>query len=591
MKKIAFWIITISIPIAVLLLLELGLRIGGYNGQAKDLFIEFPGQPNHLVTNPDFVDRYFPSFSPKFDVSPFRKTKTDSTFRVFVLGGSSAEGFPYSPYISFSERIKQKLLLETQGLDIEVINLGMTAVNSYVIRDLSRRLPNYHPDAVVIYAGHNEYYGSFGVASTQFSLVNNMYIKRLILRLKDVAVYQLLDDLITANTRRPRNRTMMAEVIKKSDINYQSDLFEAGIQQFESNISDVLQRFRDNDIPVYIGTIASNLKDQPPLGDEQAALEAFSKANQFFRNGQIDSAKQAFLRAKELDGTRFRAPLAMNKTIRQLAKTYDATVVDIYEASFDSSTSGIPDSSFFDDHLHPNWQGHQMMGELFFEKLQSQPVIVNHYMPNALSRRLPINRFEESYADLSIAKLTSGFPFNKGVSDREQEQAFQEKYNRYLERSYIDSLAAVTWKHRRPVPLALDNVVTHLLESDSQQTEALARHYQSLVQWPIISIKRLKQGVDMLMKSSRKLDIYSAPLLHYSINERSRHPYFLNAITALYLMNKDANRGKYWLQILEQAAPGSPDVYHNYARYFAVKGDVQKANRYYRKYLESRSSK
>ena len=103
--------------------------------------------------------------------------KRSNTFRVFVFGGSSTQGFPYNFYYSFAEQLEQRLLLNTEGVHVEVINLGMTAVNSYVIRDLSQRVMEYKPDAVIIYAGHNEYYGSFGAASTQFGFVNNIYLK------------------------------------------------------------------------------------------------------------------------------------------------------------------------------------------------------------------------------------------------------------------------------------------------------------------------------------------------------------------------------------------------------------------------------
>lgn len=75
---------------------------------------------------------------------------------------SSALGFPYNFYYSFADQIEQQLLVSTEGVNVEVINLAMTAINSYVIHDLSKRVQEYEPDAVIIYAGHNEFYGSFG---------------------------------------------------------------------------------------------------------------------------------------------------------------------------------------------------------------------------------------------------------------------------------------------------------------------------------------------------------------------------------------------------------------------------------------------
>jgi hypothetical protein len=200
-KIAVFWSITILLPIIFLSFIEISLRLGGYNAESQELFIEAPNTSSFLVSNPKFIERYFPNFVPQIAPNAFRKVKRSNTFRVFVFGGSSTQGFPYNFYYSFAEQLEQRLLLNTEGVHVEVINLGMTAVNSYVIRDLSQRVMEYEPDAVIIYAGHNEYYGSFGAASTQFGFVNNIYLKRIILWLKDLRFYQLLENIASSENK------------------------------------------------------------------------------------------------------------------------------------------------------------------------------------------------------------------------------------------------------------------------------------------------------------------------------------------------------------------------------------------------------
>ena len=195
-RNTAFWFITLSIPFLLFLGVEIALRIGGYEQEKQELFVEAPNTPDYLIANSTFIERYFPSFVPEIAPNAFRKEKLPNTFRIFVFGGSSAEGFPYNFYTGFADQLEQQLLLNTQGLPIEVINLGMTAVNSYVIRDLSKRVLPYKPDAVIIYAGHNEYYGSFGAATTQFGFSNSIGLKRLILWLKDWRIYQFLGSFL-----------------------------------------------------------------------------------------------------------------------------------------------------------------------------------------------------------------------------------------------------------------------------------------------------------------------------------------------------------------------------------------------------------
>ncbi len=46
-----------------------------------------------------------------------------------------------------------------------MINTAMSAVNSYVLKDVASEIAEQSPDAVLIYAGHNEYLGIFGVGS------------------------------------------------------------------------------------------------------------------------------------------------------------------------------------------------------------------------------------------------------------------------------------------------------------------------------------------------------------------------------------------------------------------------------------------
>ena len=41
----------------------------------------------------------------------------------------------------------------------------MSAVSSYTLLDFSDEIVDYQPDAILIYAGHNEYLGILGVGS------------------------------------------------------------------------------------------------------------------------------------------------------------------------------------------------------------------------------------------------------------------------------------------------------------------------------------------------------------------------------------------------------------------------------------------
>ena len=100
-KQIIFWVIASLIPFLCIAAVEISLRISGYEKEKQSLFVEAPNSPDYLLANAKFIERYFPSFVPEIAPNAFLKEKKPNTFRVFVFGGSSTEGFPYNFYNSF----------------------------------------------------------------------------------------------------------------------------------------------------------------------------------------------------------------------------------------------------------------------------------------------------------------------------------------------------------------------------------------------------------------------------------------------------------------------------------------------------------
>jgi hypothetical protein len=163
---LAVWVL--ALPVLLLGLLEAGLRVGGY-GSSYPLFVSHGGEaPDMLVPNPEVARRYFPGPEPA-PLPPadlFQADKAPGTLRLFVQGASSAAGFPYSYGAAFSRMLEQRLQDGDPARTVEVVNTGLTAVNSYTLVDFADEIVAQRPDAVLVYAGHNEYYGVFGVGSS-----------------------------------------------------------------------------------------------------------------------------------------------------------------------------------------------------------------------------------------------------------------------------------------------------------------------------------------------------------------------------------------------------------------------------------------
>ena len=114
--------------------------------------------------NPQAARRFFPRqyvrLAPGQD--RFARDKDARAFRVFALGASTLLGFPNPAYTSFPNFLQQMLADAYPAREIEVVNCGVTAINSFVLREFVEEVAEHEPDLVVIYAGHNEFVGPYG---------------------------------------------------------------------------------------------------------------------------------------------------------------------------------------------------------------------------------------------------------------------------------------------------------------------------------------------------------------------------------------------------------------------------------------------
>src|SRR5207248_4270240 len=92
---------------------------------------------------------------------------------------------------TFSRIVRDALRDVLPGDSVEVVNLGLAATNSFTLVDLADDVVAQHPDAVLVYAGHNEYYGALGIGST-VGVGSSPTFTRLYLRAERLRTVQLL---------------------------------------------------------------------------------------------------------------------------------------------------------------------------------------------------------------------------------------------------------------------------------------------------------------------------------------------------------------------------------------------------------------
>ena len=453
-KKIVFYIIALCIPFIILLLAEAGLRIVSY-GNTYPLFVPATQINGYWQPNPNLVKRYFSANMPSPSVAPdtyfFKKEKPDNTLRIVTMGGSTMAGFPYGRFASPAGMLKQRLKASHPSRNIEIISVAMSSVNTYTLLDITEEIIDIAPDAVLIYAGHNEYLGIMGVGSVYASkgghITNLLY-----LQLKEWRLFQLLQVLYTQwfvgiedeITNVNDQRTVMAQVAKNKSIIFNDDVYKAGTEQFSQNINAILQQFSSANIPVLISNLVANESDQKPFSSvRHTQLDALSKsliakqsgiavtgqdiqiANSIYHADYMFAVAQAYSvgdnhlnahsfyeSAMNYDLLRFRAPTGFNDIIAQAAQRWGATLVDSHAFMHNHIKENIGNNLML-EHLHPNHRGYFLLGEAFYQAFLSE-ILGPSEFPYSLEqawRMSPLTPVDEDYANYKIAQLTSDYPF------------------------------------------------------------------------------------------------------------------------------------------------------------------------------------
>jgi len=428
-KIIVFKITAILLPLVFLLLLEVGLRISGYGHDVR-LFVEDKENADYLVMNPHASERYFTSGENATTgvFEPFRKKKAAGAFRVFVLGESTTLGFPYMGSASFDRWLNYRLMHTFPDREFEIVNVSLTAVNSYTVLGFAKEIVNYEPDAVMIYCGQNEYYGALGVGSTS-KLGGNRTIIQTALYLRSFRFVQLIENGYSRIARLIKGKTidtgetLMKRMAASQEIPFHSDLYNRGVVQFGNNMSDLCHLLSKKGIPVFISNLVSNEKDMKPFISslKDTTLSAgyqYDRACYALKKGDFVSAKKLFVRAKELDMLRFRAPDTLNAMIADLPHKYPGVfLVDTKKLFEEHSPHGIIGKETMLEHVHPNIFGYGLMSEAFYQSLKEHGLIVPDQSMEMtleqLQHEMPITLVDSLKGTFEIMVLKEKWPFNQ----------------------------------------------------------------------------------------------------------------------------------------------------------------------------------
>ena len=394
-RQIMFRWLAVSLPFLALGLAEIILRLAGLGGYPP--FVRDVGEwrgSRLMMVEPAATRPYFfaarerPGYA---DQSVFLMPKPANTFRIFLVGESAAKGYPQPPNLSMGSFLQAMLQDLDPNKKIELLNMGTTGVSTFPLVYMTRELVCYSPDLIIVYAGNNEFYGAYGVASTSRGLGTRAGLKAQ-RAIRSLAVLQKLDEILHPP---PTTDTSLMEIMMGDPgINPDDSRRSLAARNLGENIREMIQTCRKAGVPIVVCTTAVNEAGLAPIGNppvlnpalpggtavdqaEQILTSHPADAENLLQNHLRTNPKDArawFLlgrslllqkkdsldalpKANRLDRMPWRPSDDLQEAIRDAARSEAVPLCDVQTWFREKSPGGVIGWELLDDHVHPSLEG------------------------------------------------------------------------------------------------------------------------------------------------------------------------------------------------------------------------------------------
>jgi lysophospholipase L1-like esterase len=488
-RRWVFRLLALSMILLPFLIVEVAARLAGYGGYPPVLNpLETVAGRTYVASYQPGVDSFFQrgvSITGGMQEQVFLSPAESGTFRVFCVGGSAMQGYPQPRMLGAPSFLQAMLSDAWPERDVEVVNLGTTAIASFPVMHILKEALYHDPDLVIIYSGNNEFYGAYGVASLH-AFGRSTAAMRIVRALRALAAVQWLEirladsDKASASQEEDR-RTLMERVVVEGQIDAGDRLRKAAAANLGRHLREMIHLCRQRGVPVLVSTLPANERDLWPIGEDrepslpaaertrflglldeaeagmstdpensivtlQAALALYDRharshflmARSLEAAGRQLEARASYARARELDTMPWRAPGSFNDVIREVAKTEGVVLSDLQRAFEASSPGGLIGWELMDDHVHPSLQGQALVARTWVRSmtelsgpLRIDPASVER-LPDwsAYAERLGANRFDAFATARRMANLFEAPFYHR--SNPEGLERFEEKIDQIV---------------------------------------------------------------------------------------------------------------------------------------------------------------
>ena len=347
----------------------------------------------------------------------FLAEKPANGFRVFVVGESSAAGYPYPPAYAFGAWLEHRLASRLPDLSVEVVNAAIPGYSSRRTLVALREIVRYQPDLVIVYSGHNEW-----AERHYYNRLIDMHpwLFRLRERFFSTRLFNVASHWVSGGREKSKEALErfvagqrkefgeMFEVVSRrvEGADYATpEMVAQRDELYRLNLEEMARTAKAAGTKVVFVTLTQNFADWPPgasthreglgpaetaewqarfsegeraagAGDCAAALAAWERALAIDGEyallhyriagcqralGQFEAARAEYRRASDLDRVPHGAPTYFNDWIRKIAAENGDLLVDSDGLLAAASEHGLVGDSLINEFVHPNLRAHQLI--------------------------------------------------------------------------------------------------------------------------------------------------------------------------------------------------------------------------------------